>query len=85
MNSENKKFAKTQTPITKMIVKVVVIKNPCFALCFMREIFFAPKFCPAKVVMAIPKELIDIQKSASTFPKAAQAAAVSVPKELIFA
>ena len=36
--------------------------------------------CPAKVVIAIPNAPLTVQKSASSLPKEAHAAAVSVPK-----
>ena len=47
---------------------------------FTLSFFPAPWFCPTKEVMAMPKEVLTIQNTASIFPKADQAAAVSVPK-----
>ena len=52
---------------------------------FTRPYFWAPKFCPTKVVMAMPKALITIQIKPSILPMAAQEAMASVPKELMLA
>ena len=54
---------------------------PTRTLRFIRSYFPAPKFCPTKVVTAMPRELFTIQYMESIFPKAVQAATVSVPRE----
>ena len=54
-------------------------------LFFTRTNFWAPKFCPTKVVMAMPKALITIQIKPSILPMATQEAMASVPKELMLA
>ena len=56
------------------------IQSPMRTLFFMRSYFPAPKFCPTKVVTAIPNALLTIQYKESIFPKALQAATVSVPR-----
>ena len=49
----------------------------------MRSFLPAPKFCPAKVVIATPSAFMTIQKIPSILAYAAHAATVSVPNELI--
>ena len=60
-----------------------VISRQMRTLRLTRSYFRAPKFCPTKVVMEIPKAFITIQIKPSILPIAAQEAMASVPKELM--
>ena len=73
---------------SKMLRAMVVPKampRHTLMLRFTRAYCWAPKFCPTKVVMAMPKALITIQMKPSILPMAAQEAMASVPKELMLA
>ena len=52
----------------------------CLTPRFTRSNFMAPKFCPTKVVMEMPKALRIIHWKPSRRPQALQAADTSVPK-----
>ena len=70
------------SPLIKTAKQTVIIMQSLI-LSLTRGALCAPKFCPTKVMTAMPIALSISHVKASTLPIATQAAAVSVPKPLI--
>ena len=75
-------------------VKAIIDKIPEITITIIKDTFipsrslsnfFAPKFCPEKVVAASAIACSDINKNPSILPSAAIPAIASEPKEFIFA
>ena len=73
---------KVSTSVLNSTAAHISIKRHCMVPFFTLSYFPAPKFCPTKVVAAIPNAVFIIQYMLSIFPNADHAATVSTPKLL---